>query len=369
MSKFKLQKEVLKLQRRALINLSGFFGSYTKNGVYYNEANRYKIKTKVKAVQEDGTIVEVEKRPVPRTGILLYFMINLYPIDKRGFIKNVNTKEIAEKLDVSHNAIMYNIERLTENELVYASKVGPYTYNFYIVGYEKTFLPKNKGGSGYVVITKEMLEKLLEIKDVNSLRIEIRKILQHSRDFNVGREKYLFTCTNKPSSVEGLELYPYNPNINYSDIPYSKYKVEELGYFLPKYLRYPKKIKKLSNNSKIFTNKEEGNNIYFKYNVITPEEILIMQTFNYTQYFEKRLKKVYPQIKNKEREDIAYTLGVLSLHEYGFKNVKKALEDIAFNYEKPITNLVGFIKTYLQEPKEFSLISKEKVIELEKNIA
>lgn len=368
-SKFLLQKEILKIQRKALIFLAGTFENYMKDGVYYNEANRYKLKTTKLVIQEDGTTIKVKKKPIPRVGIFLYFAIHSYPIDKKGFVKNVNTKEIAKRLGVTHNAIIYNIKRLIENELIYASKVKPYTYNFYIVDYEKTFLTTKKGGSGYVNITEEMFEELLKIKDINSLRLELRKILQHSRDYNIGMDKYYFTTINKPSTKADLMFYEYNPNIEYSKIPYSKYKIDELKHFLPKYLRYPKKIKELSNNSKIFNNKTKKDKIFFKLKTTSARETLLLKPFEYASYFKKRLKELYPQVKKKQIKDASYTLGILSLHEYGFKNVKQAVEDIAFNYERPVKNLVGFIRTYLENPREFSLISKEEVMELEKETA
>jgi hypothetical protein len=360
------QKEIVKMSRQTSLTLIGIFDSYIREDGYYNETNRYKIKTKKKVLMEDGTVIEIEKKKNSRVGILLYMGFLFYPISKEGFIKNVNTRKMAKMLDVTHNTIINNMERLTENELISVSKVAPYTYNIYLIDYEKLFLTKKEGGSGYVVITREMYEKMLKIDDINSLRLELRRILEYSKHYNLNLEKYFYEKANKPNNNEESKLYPYNPNINYSKNIFAEFELKYLQYSVPKYLRYPKKIKELLFDSKLFENTIKGNSLFFRLKEKNTDEILMTKSFKYYSKFEKMLKKLYPYIEDKDIINNSYDLSILSIHEYGFKAVKQAVEDIAYNYEYTVKNIVGFVRTYLDKPLRFKYLSKEKIEELEK---
>lgn len=107
--------------------------------------------------------------------ISLHFNIN---IDSRGIIKNVDFKELAEKLNCNVKSIIKCSDNLVKYGFIWISKVSTYKYSIKIVPYETYHLKAREGGKGYFNMSNEILDNLISIKDVNNLRSAILMILQ-----------------------------------------------------------------------------------------------------------------------------------------------------------------------------------------------
>ena len=151
---------------------------------YINEKNRYRV---------DDTL----RLKVNAIKLLLYFHF-LNP-DSNGIIKNINTKDIAEKLNVSHKTIWNNINLLCDYGYIYWCKSYKGLINILIQGYKEQ---KEKNGPGYIVVNDEWMGHIMKCDNINTLRIMIRETLNIDNQNTTG---YFFNT--KETSYENMRRY------------------------------------------------------------------------------------------------------------------------------------------------------------------
>lgn len=151
---------------------------------YINEKNRYRVddslRLKTNAIK-----------------LLLYFHF-LNP-DSNGIAKNINTKELAEKLNVNHKTIWNNINLLCDYGYICWCRSYKGLINVLILGYKEQ---KEKNGPGYIVVNDEWFQHILKCSDVNSLRIMIRETMNIDNQNTTG---YFFNT--KETSYENIRRY------------------------------------------------------------------------------------------------------------------------------------------------------------------
>lgn len=151
---------------------------------YINEKNRYRtddsLRLKTNAIK-----------------LLLY--IHFLNPDSNGIVKNINTKDIAEKLNVNHKTIWNNINLLCDYGYIYWCRSYKGLINVLIQGYKEQ---KEKYGSGYIVVNDEWMKHILKCNNVTTLRIMIRETMNIDNQNTTG---YLFNT--KETSYDRMRRY------------------------------------------------------------------------------------------------------------------------------------------------------------------
>ena len=119
--------------------------------------------------------------------------------DSNGIVKNINTKELAEKLNVNHKTIWNNINLLCDYGYICWCRSYKGLINVLILGYKEQ---REKNGPGYIVVNDEWFNHILKCSDVNSLRIMIRETMNIDNQNTAG---YFFNT--KETSYDNMRRY------------------------------------------------------------------------------------------------------------------------------------------------------------------
>lgn len=147
---------------------------YTK--IYHNEKNRYGYKPMLKT-----------------NAIKLLLLLHFCHPDRFGILKAVNIVSISKLLSCDVKTVRNNLNILAAYNYISFSKCDTYNYSICLNDYESYYLPANKGGRGFFVMSKELLLQLLTINNLVSLRIHIRELIELDNLSSQG----LFSAINK----------------------------------------------------------------------------------------------------------------------------------------------------------------------------
>ena len=129
--------------------------------VYHNEKNKYGYKPRLKS-----------------NAIKLLLLLHFYHPDKFGIICDANTEKLASELNCDIKTVYNNFDVLDSYGYINYSRTGTRTVNICLNDYEKYYLPANKGGRGFIVMSKELLLKILQLENLMTLRIHLRELLE-----------------------------------------------------------------------------------------------------------------------------------------------------------------------------------------------
>ena len=129
--------------------------------VYHNEKNRYGYKPRLKS-----------------NAIKLLLLFHFYHPDRFGIIKDIELEALASDLNCDVKTIKNNLEILAEYGYISYCKTSPHYINLYLCDYDRYYLPVNKGGRGFIVLSLELLKEILNINNLLSLRIHLREIIE-----------------------------------------------------------------------------------------------------------------------------------------------------------------------------------------------
>jgi len=128
--------------------------------VYHNEKNTYGYKPMLKA-----------------NGIKLLLLLHFYHPDRHGIIKDLNIQELAGLLKCNPKTIWNNLELLNSYSYIDFVKTSADTATVIINNFENYYLPANKGGRGFIVLSKELLMNIISIDSLVALRIYLRELI------------------------------------------------------------------------------------------------------------------------------------------------------------------------------------------------
>ena len=128
--------------------------------IYHNEKNRYGYRPMLKS-----------------NAIKLFLMLHFYNPDRNGIIYDINPGELADMIGCNVRTIWNNLHVLQEYTYISYSKTQYGFINVILNDYENYYLPANKGGRGFLVMSKELMSRLNSIDSLVSLRIFIRELL------------------------------------------------------------------------------------------------------------------------------------------------------------------------------------------------
>lgn len=142
--------------------------SCKKTTVYHNEKNKYQTDKLFK----NGTI------RFSKSQVKQYLLYHFLTKNNSGIISHLKETDIAKILGCSLRTVRNNNEFLCNNLYIsVCHTLMPGVITVLLRGYKDRALPAEKGGRGYLVMTKESFETLLEIDDVNELRAQLRLLL------------------------------------------------------------------------------------------------------------------------------------------------------------------------------------------------
>lgn len=103
-----------------------------------------------------------------------------------GLIKNVSEQEVSNLLGCTVKTIRNsNLQLVKYNYIIY-SKADTGRFSLILKDYPNYHVKASQGGAGYVNLTKDVMESLIDIDDVNVLRMQLRSILEHDNN-NIGK--------------------------------------------------------------------------------------------------------------------------------------------------------------------------------------
>lgn len=288
----------------------------------------YKYVPERNVLDESSQIDSHFKKRLSRLQKLQFLLYHALDVGKGGFIKNVSEKEIANILDCTVKTVRNNNKRLSELHYIAFSKITSDRFNVLIYDYNTYHLSAKEGGHGYIVMSVDLLMELIKIKNVNALRLELRKLVKFD-DYNIK--------TTKPKPV--------------------KYTYKEISNFLPSYINYKAKIEEIMQKTpNTFDVAKTENGIKFKLkNIYNGKIIKKGLQRKYNSYIQNYCTRKGIVLREGECEDL-----VQMSFEYRFNVVMEAFAEVNEDYiqkgDKYIKNFGGLVREIIEKN-----ISRKKV--------
>lgn len=139
--------------------------------VYVNEKNKYGFRHELK-----------------RNALLLFMYLHYLNPDDQGLVY-VDIEDAASFLHCTERTIKNNLRLLNRHCYIDLDPVTvcPGYYKLFLNEYSTYFLPANNGGRGYCVLPLTHLEALVDMPDINSLRLAIRNLIPDTTFSKVNR--------------------------------------------------------------------------------------------------------------------------------------------------------------------------------------
>jgi hypothetical protein len=159
----------------------------TKDGKLYAQAMEVCANCnscKYKEVEEERIVYINEKNKhgyLPRLKSLAIKQFMLYHFlepDKYGVVTNLNCNEIASVLNCSAKSVKNNNLLLENYGYIQCDSYNHGNFTVLLNEYATYHLPASKGGRGYITLTPELLQAFIACPTLNSLRIELRKLIE-----------------------------------------------------------------------------------------------------------------------------------------------------------------------------------------------
>lgn len=128
--------------------------------IYHNEKNRYGYRPMLKS-----------------NALKLFLILHFYHPDRFGIIKDIDVREIAALLNCNIKTVWNNLDILSSYTYISYSKNDTYSINLLLNDYESYYLPANKNGRGFLVLSYDLLNKILKINSLVALRIYLRELI------------------------------------------------------------------------------------------------------------------------------------------------------------------------------------------------
>ncbi len=128
--------------------------------IYHNEKNRYGYRPMLKGY-----------------AIKLLLLLHFYHPDKHGILHDLDSSELADILGCNIRTIKNNLELLQNYTYISYSKNKYGLIDVVLNDYENYYLPANKGGRGFLVVSKDLLDKIISVNSLIALRICLRELI------------------------------------------------------------------------------------------------------------------------------------------------------------------------------------------------
>ncbi|MDO5381282.1 MAG: hypothetical protein Q4F06_00975, partial [Eubacteriales bacterium] len=280
--------------------------------IYHNERNRYGYRPMLK-----------------NNALKLLLLLHFFHPDRFGIMKNLDVRTFAEKLHCNIKTIWNNLEILKRFTYISYSKTDTYTITLILNDYENYYLPANKNGRGFLVLSKDLMDKIIEVDSLVTLRIFLRELIS----------------LDEPA-LKGIVSIDHKT-------------IKEIRHMLPSYCK-PCIIKKsVVKPSEIFDVTVNDKSITFeintKYLAKTQKQLLENEYFNSFRDFVYDFNSYIPEVNNqrilpdKYREFFDLEIPVKDFKLISISKIN--LEDLAtiavhYSYDLVINALSAIYKQY-----------------------
>lgn len=112
--------------------------------------------------------------------IKLLILYHFLQPDSRGFVKNISKKDLAKALGCTVSTVNACNKVLSDYNYCFVSDSGIQTnyISVYLTDYKNYHKTAEEGGRGYLTFSVDMLNALLSVHSLNSLRIQIKGLLE-----------------------------------------------------------------------------------------------------------------------------------------------------------------------------------------------
>lgn len=300
--------------------------------IYHNEKNRYGYKPRLKS-----------------NSIKLLLLLHFYHPDKFGVICNANSLQLAKELGCDIKTIFNNLEILSRYNYISYCKSSTYNITVCLNDYESYYLPANKGGRGFFVMSLDLLKQIIQLENLLTLRIHLRELIEID-NLNI---KAPFTAVSKTFKEIKLVLPDYCRPCIIKDAISKKSDIFDISVN-DKVIRF-----EINDNFNCRRRKDECFNQYislfkdfiadFNQTVISVNSSNVFPDDSFDFFSAQNEKQdihfQFIKIKDYEYDDLAQ----LAM-QYSYNYVITALSTVYNNYilhEREITNLGGLLRTII----------------------
>ena len=286
--------------------------------VYHNEKNRYGYRPMLKS-----------------NALKLFLTLHFFHPDRFGIIKNVDTRIISKLLNCNIKTIWNNLDILSGYTYISYCKTDRHFINIILNDYESYYLPANKNGRGFLVLSNDLLNKLIKIDSLIMLRIYLRELINLDN-----------------SNLKGQASVDHKT-------------IKDIRRILPDYCK-PCVIRKSIENSTsdIFTTSINDNVIRFeiveKYIAKNQKNILLQEYYHKLTDFIYEFNSCIPEINSGKIQPEKYNSFLsaeTNISHYKLISINKIdLDDIAniavhYSYDYVMTALSEVYKQYILHEK------------------
>lgn len=278
----------------------------------------------------DQPKVFVQHKRLSKLQMLQLLYYHFLPIDSRGVILGISEKSVAQALNCTVRSVQNNNKVLEETGIIYSSNCGEGRINVMILPYKQYHATKEEGGSGYLSMSVEFFELLLHVKNVNALRMELRKLLVYDND-------------------TAKRIYGKS---EVSHISKNDWKL-----FLPKYTHTQTKLESIiEDGTEAFKTTAEHATVYFVMDSRYNGKLLKEQKEQlYSRHLSDLLSTTFLFMEKRDTADL-----VQLCFEYSYNEVHHAIEEwlqecAIDEQKKMIQNIGGYIRTVIRKNRHESL--------------
>lgn len=143
--------------------------------IYVNEFNRFGYKCRLKPF-----------------ALKLMLLLHFFSPDEHGFCYDVDPYYCAKYLGCNQRTIKNNFSLLQCYGYLEYKRISAHNYVIFLKDYTSYYLSAAKGGRGYITIEQTLMDEIQTVKDINSLRIILRELLDF--DSLLGKGEYISDC-------------------------------------------------------------------------------------------------------------------------------------------------------------------------------
>ena len=117
------------------------------------------------------------KPSLTKAELLVFMALHMYNPSSTGIVADISVANLATDCHIAQKTSYEVLDNLVSKGYICLDTSTRGSYTALIKDYDKYFVPANKGGRGYVVITKEAFEQFASTGSVNALRFAVRSYI------------------------------------------------------------------------------------------------------------------------------------------------------------------------------------------------
>lgn len=304
--------------------------------IYHNEKNRYGYRPMLKS-----------------NALKLFLTLHFFHPDRFGIIKNVDTRILSKLLNCNIKTIWNNLDILSNYTYISYCKTDTHFINVLLNDYESYYLPAHKNGRGFMVLSNDLLNKIIKIDSLIMLRIYLRELInldnsnlkgQASVDHKTIKDirrvlpDYCKPCIIR-KSIQNSSGDIFTTSINDNVI---RFEIAD------------KYIAKNQKNNLLQEYKNKLTNFIYEFNSCIPEiNSGKIQSGQYNNFLSTELNLSYYKLISIKKDDLN-DIANIAVH-YSYDYVMIALSEVYKQYilnEKAIKNLPGLISSIVRSYTE-----------------